>query len=56
MLFKVGEKNKRMTVMALSGDMEHYILSFPQEGELNMLVDDPESSLYQDTWILRKVK
>lgn len=54
--FVIDEKTKRMTVITKAGNAEHYILSFTEGDHLNLKIDDPESSLYQDTWILKKVK
>ncbi len=54
--FVIDEKTIRMTVITKAGNAEHYILSFTEGEHLNLKIDDPESTLYQDTWILKKVK
>jgi hypothetical protein len=56
--FEVDEKTSRMTVKTKSGnaDSEHYRVSFKKGGYLFLTIDDMESNLYNDIWILKKVQ
>lgn len=56
--FEVDEKTKRMTVRTKDGnaEAEHYRVSFEKGDYLYLTIDDASSSLFNDIWILKKVK
>jgi hypothetical protein len=54
--FTIDEKSKKMTVTTKKGTTEKYEIVFAEDDHLHLIIDDADSPLFRDTWIMKKVK